>query len=55
LNNEMIKFHELLMKRQYVLNCNQNSLKGEPHNVQKKAVIFDVTNISIDTSKAYMA
>ena len=42
------------MKRQYFLNCNQNSLKGEPHDVQKKAVIFDVTNISIATSKEYM-
>ena len=55
LNNEISKFHERLMKRQYFLNCNQNSLKGEPHDVQKKAVIFDVTNISIATSKEYMA
>ena len=55
LNNEISKFQECLMKRQYFLNCNQNSLKGEPHNVQKKAVIFDVTNISMATSKAYMA
>ena len=54
MNDEMIKFHERLMKRHLLLNCNQNSLKGEPHDNQKKAVIFDVTDISIATSKAYM-
>ena len=51
----MIKFYERLMKRQYFLNRNRNSLKGEPHDAQKKAFIFDVTNISIATSKARMA